>query len=924
MAKRQSNYSRLIGYVLPSYGFFLISFLGFIIFAGSQVAIAEWFRQIVDFVSNPIPEQYLYLPVALVVLALVRGLGFYLGSYFMAYVATKLVHDLRSDLFVSIVNLPSKFFDSNTSGHLLSRITFNVSQVSEAGTEAVKIILREGLIVLGLIGYLIYLNWQLTLVLVFTSPFIAGIVFLAGKRLRRVSTRIQNAMGDVTHLSSESINANKEVKLFGRQNSEFEKLVAASDHNRIQSLKLESTNAIASPLIQVILSIALATITWFAIDASVITKMSSGTFIAFFGAAAMLAKPIRQLSITNSMIQRGLAAAEVIFNQIDEKDEEDFGTHKLSNSQGEIEFSNVNFRYEEMDTDSLRNISFSVSKGSTLAIVGSSGAGKSTLVNLIPRFYEVTDGEIKIDGINTKDLSLKSLRSEISFVSQNTILFNDTILNNIRFAKPDASKDDVISAARQACADEFITKLPQGYDTKIGDDGTLLSGGQKQRIAIARALLKDCSILVLDEATSALDSESETFVQEAVDNLKEGKTTIVIAHRLSTVENADEILVLSHGKISERGSHQDLINRKGEYFDLYKNQFTDLEPQLEDRKPVFIPELKIEESTHSSYIENAWYKNKFWIKLFYPLSIIFNLISKYRRRKLSKTSWKPSVKTIVVGNITVGGNGKTPFVIWLVNTLKRSGFKPGVISRGYKSTSKKIPIHIDSNTDVYHSGDEAKIIYNSTNCPVVVGPKRVNSAKYLLDNFDCDVLITDDGLQHYALGRDIEIAMVDGIKKFGNQLTLPAGPLREPVNRLEEVDFVINTNSFFKNESQRKDNEYLMKYKPISWVNIYTKRAYDIQDWPFQKMVHAVAGISNPNNFFSSLRSLGFDVIEHVFPDHYNFSKNDFEELNNLPVVMTEKDAVKCEYLNDNFWYLKIEAQISDNLEKEIVKKIKS
>ena len=310
--------------------------------------------------------------------------------------------------------------------------------------------------------------------------------------------------------------------------------------------------------------------------------------------------------------------------------------------------------------------------------------------------------------------------------------------------------------------------------------------------------------------------------------------------------------------------------------------------------------------------------------MFYPLSIIFNLISKYRRRKLSKTSWKPSVKTIVVGNLTVGGNGKTPFVIWLVNTLKRSGFKPGVISRGYKSTSKKFPLHIDSNTDVYHSGDEAKIISNSTNCPVVVGPKRVNSAKYLLDNFDCDVLITDDGLQHYALGRDIEIAMVDGIKKFGNQLTLPAGPLREPVNRLEEVDFVINTNSFFKNESQRKDNEYLMKYKPISWVNIYTKRAYDIQDWPFQKMVHAVAGISNPNNFFSSLRSLGFDVIEHIFPDHYNFSKNDFEELNNLPVVMTEKDAVKCEYLNDNFWYLKIEAQISDNLEKEIVKKIKS
>ena len=544
MAKKKSNYSRLIGYVLPSYGFFLISFIGFFIFAGSQVAIAEWFRQIVDFVSNPKSDQYLFLPIALVALALIRGIGFYLGSYFMAFVATKLVHDLRSDLFVTLVNLPSKFFDSNTSGHLLSRITFNVSQVSEAGTEAIKIILREGLIVIGLLSYLIYLNWQLTLVLIFTSPFIAGIVYLAGRRLRRVSTRIQNAMGDVTHLSSESISANKEVKLFGRQESEFKKLVSASEHNRIQTLKLESTNAISSPLIQVILSIALATITWFAIDASVITNMSSGTFIAFFGAAAMLAKPIRQLSTTNSMIQRGLAAAEAIFSQIDEKDELDEGKNELKDIDGEIEFKNVNFQYDQTDISSLEEINFSVSKGSTLAIVGSSGAGKSTLVNLIPRFYEVTNGEVRIDGKNVKDFSLKSLRSEISFVSQNTILFNDSIYNNISFADPEANRDKVIEAAKKAHANEFIERLPQGYDTKIGDDGTLLSGGQKQRIAIARALLKNCSILILDEATSALDSESEKLVQAAVDNLKQGKTTIVIAHRLSTVESADEILVL--------------------------------------------------------------------------------------------------------------------------------------------------------------------------------------------------------------------------------------------------------------------------------------------------------------------------------------------------------------------------------------------
>ena len=924
MAKKKSNYSRLIGYVLPSYGFFLISFIGFFIFAGSQVAIAEWFRQIVDFVSNPKSDQYLFLPIALVALALIRGIGFYLGSYFMAFVATKLVHDLRSDLFVTLVNLPSKFFDSNTSGHLLSRITFNVSQVSEAGTEAIKIILREGLIVIGLLSYLIYLNWQLTLVLIFTSPFIAGIVYLAGRRLRRVSTRIQNAMGDVTHLSSESISANKEVKLFGRQESEFKKLVSASEHNRIQTLKLESTNAISSPLIQVILSIALATITWFAIDASVITNMSSGTFIAFFGAAAMLAKPIRQLSTTNSMIQRGLAAAEAIFSQIDEKDELDEGKNELKDIDGEIEFKNVNFQYDQADKSSLEEINFSVSKGSTLAIVGSSGAGKSTLVNLIPRFYEVTNGEVRIDGKNVKDFSLKSLRSEISFVSQNTVLFNDSIYNNISFADPEANRDKVIEAAKKAHANEFIERLPQGYDTKIGDDGTLLSGGQKQRIAIARALLKNCSILILDEATSALDSESEKLVQAAVDNLKQGKTTIVIAHRLSTVESADEILVLGQGKILERGSHEYLIEKKGEYFELYKNQFVDKEPLKEIQKPLFIPKLKIDESSHANFIETAWYKNKLWIKLFYPLSVIFNLISGYRRRQLSKSSWKPKIKTIVVGNITVGGNGKTPFVIWLANLLKKNGYKPGIVSRGYKSASKNFPLEIDSETDVYSSGDEPKIIFNSTKCPVVIGPNRVKSSKYLLNKHECDVLITDDGLQHYSLGRDVEIAMVDGIKKFGNKLTLPSGPLREPINRLEEVDFVVNTNSFLKKEDERKNNEFLMTYKPISWININSKKQIEIHEWPYQKIVHAVAGISNPGNFFSSLRSLGFEVVEHIFPDHYNFSKNDFENLLDLPVIMTEKDAVKCEFLDDNFWYLKIEAQISEGMEQKIIEQIKS
>lgn len=922
MSEKKSYYFRLISYVTPYYGFFILSIIGFIIFAASQVAIAEWFKQIVDFVDNPDPKQTLFLPIALIVLAFIRGIGFYLGNFFMAYVSTKLIHDLRSDLFKTLIALPSKFYDSNNSGHLLSRITFNVGLVKDAGTEAIKVILREGLIVIGLFSYLLYLNWKLSTVLLFTGPFIAAIVYFAGKRLRRISTRLQDAMGDVTHVSSESINANKEIKLFGQQETEYLKFVSASNDNINASLKLESTNSIASPLIQIILSVSLATITWFALDSDVIEVMSSGTFIAFFGAAAMLAKPIRQLSQTNAMIQRGLAASEVIFDQIDEKPEENSGKEILTNSEGTIEFNNVSFSYENTSTKTLSEISFRVEKGKTLAIVGSSGAGKSSLINLIPRFYEVSEGDILLDECSIAKFEISSLRSQISAVGQTTVLFNDTIFNNIKYANPRASNEEIINASKQAHADDFIKNLSDGYDTKVGDDGALLSGGQRQRIAVARAFLKSCSILILDEATSALDSESEKLVQEAIDKLKKGKTTIVIAHRLSTVENADEIIVLNKGKIIERGKHEELLSLEGEYFDLYKNQFSDKSIKPIDGKNIIIPQAKIEETPPKGIIQTAWYENHLWIKFFFPVSIIFSLISRLRKNRLQKLSWKPSQKIIVVGNLTVGGNGKTPFVIWLAKLLLNKGMKPGIISRGYKSNSVKFPLEVNSMTSVSASGDEPKLIFNSTNCPVVISPNRVEAAKFLLKKHECDVIISDDGMQHYKLGRDIEIALVDGYKKFGNGMTLPAGPLREPVKRLNEVDFIISANKFWLNEEDKSSKDKLMTYEPVSWVDLKTGIEKPISEWPLDKLVYAVAGIANPQNFFSTLRSLGFEVIENIFPDHHEFNKADFARLVDLPIVMTEKDAIKCKNIPGNFWYLKIEAKLPDDFAEEIYSKI--
>ena len=650
--------------------------------------------------------------------------------------------------------------------------------------------------------------------------------------------------------------------------------------------------------------------------------MSPGTFIAFFGAAAMLPRPIRQLSMTNAMIQKGLAASEVIFNQLDLKPEINDGIKEINKIKGDISFESVNFSYSENEKI-LDDVSFTVSKGNTLAIVGQSGSGKSTMVNLIPRFYEVLDGQIKIDDFDIKEIKLNNLRSLISIVSQNTVLFNDSIKNNISYAKPMASDEEIFNAARKANAHEFIESLPNGYETVVGDDGTLLSGGQKQRIAIARALLKDAPIIILDEATSALDSESENQIQQAIDNLKIGKTTIVIAHRLSTVENAEKIIVLKGGKIVESGTHDDLLNLEKSYFELYKNQFKDEAEPAKKKLPIAKSQFALTDQKTSNFIEEAWYENKSWIKILIPISWIYRFLFKLFRKRDLSSSWKPDFKTIVIGNLTVGGTGKTPLVIWLANELKKEGLHPGIVSRGYKSTAKDNPILINQSSNASEVGDEPLIIFNNTNCPVVVGTNRVEAAKYLIQNKKCNVLISDDGLQHFKLGRDIEIAMIDGMRKFGNNLLLPAGPLREPIKKLDQVDFVINTNTFYSKEAESKENNFLMTYKPLSWVNLVTQQSIDVSDWNKDKIVYGIAGIGNPNSFFSLLRSLDFQVIEKVFPDHHEFIDTDFFEMNDLPIVMTEKDAIKCKFLkNPNCWYLKIEPVINEDFKTDLFKKI--
>ena len=602
------TYLRLLGYVGWYWAAFSLAVIGLLIHTGAEIAFIDLLGYITDTVSqitgstadsSALPkvgitaglaqqifgdewvgESWLVIPLFLIMISAVRGFGYLIGTYFLAYVANYLVHRLRIDVFNRYLLLPFKFFDQSMSGHLVSVLTFNIQQVTDASTKAVKTVIQHGSMVIGLMGYLLYLNWILTLFFLAVVPFIGLIVVKVSKRFRLISRKIQSAMGDVTHVAQEAVQGYQEVRMFGAVETERTRMETTSHNNRRQNMKMAFTGALSNPFIILIVSFAFAGITGFMLNPIILNTMTTGSFITFIVASGVLIKPIRQLAEVNSDIQRGIAASESIFSIIDTPAEIDAGTYETESASGQLEFSNINFTYEGTEKEVLKDISFSVNPGETIALVGSSGSGKTSLVSLIPRFYNHEQGQILLDGKDVNDFSLANLRSHIAIVSQNVTLFNDTIFNNIAYGELQGRSEERVRAAAQvANASTFIEELPKGYNTHVGDDGVMLSGGQRQRIAIARAVLKNAPILILDEATSALDTDSERHIQVALEHLMKGRTSFVIAHRLSTVEKADRILVLEKGQIIEQGTHKELIGVKGRYAKLYRNQFQ--EPQVD-------------------------------------------------------------------------------------------------------------------------------------------------------------------------------------------------------------------------------------------------------------------------------------------------------------------------------------------------------
>ena len=910
---------RLLGYTFRYKWSFFISVIGFISFAFADIAAVEWIRRIIGYINSEEENFSSFLALSLILIALGRGIGFFVGNYFMSKVGFGIVHDLRAELFQKLHDLPKSYFDANQSGQLINRITFTTTQVSGAASNAVKTLIREGFLLIGLFIYLLILNFKLTLLLIGTAPLIALIVYVAGKRLKKLAKKIQTAMGDVTHIASEAVDGHVEIKSFNAQEYENSRFLEANTSNKNQNLKLEATGNMATPIIQVLVSISLSIVAYFALGAQLGISLDAETFVAFFTAAGLMAKPIRQLSNINIIVQKGLAAANEIFEQLDQEIENDLGD-KSDVIEGNIEFDSVNFSYET-GRQVLSDISFSIKKNETVAIVGKSGSGKSTIANLIPRFYNHSSGNISIDGTPINQFSLEHLRSQISIVNQSPSLFNDTISKNIAYGDDEIDVDKLKESAKLSGCSEFIENLPEGFESEIGDDGVLLSGGQRQRLAIARAFYKDSPIIILDEATSALDTESELIVQEALEKLITDRTTIVIAHRLSTIENASKIIVLNNGSIVETGTHSELIENKAIYHSLYKNKFED-SPEVQNRTSksvqLFMPEYDDEDS--SSFVVDSWYKKSLWLYLLYPFSLIFSyLTSRRRKRYLSNkiASYKSEIPIIVVGNLTIGGTGKTPLVKYIVTELKNKGYKPGIVSRGYGGKFKET-LKVSTDTAVKETGDEAQILAK-LDVPFFIDKNRVRAIKKLTKSHDCDVIISDDGLQHYKMGRHIEIIVIDGKRRFGNNLTFPAGPLRESSKRKDTVDFIVN------NSGPTDENEYLMNISPTKFIHLKSGKAYSIEDWPMHKQVHAVAGLGNPGRFFDLLDKLGFDIIRHPFPDHHNFLSSDIFYLDHLPIIMTEKDASKCkDFDNNKIWYLKIDADVNNKFIDNLDKKLKS
>lgn len=859
-----------------------------------------------------------WVPLALVGIFVLRALGSYLSASCMAQIGARLVRDLRRKMFAQLLNIPAETHDHTPSSDFLARITSHVQGVTTAASKSLTILIRDSLMVIGLVGWMLYVSWVLTAAFLAAVPVFAWLIPSSNRRVRKLSHRMMEALTHTVQNAQEVIQGYRVVKVFQAEPLEKTRFDETTEHYRKRQVRTEQMSALVSSIIMLLVGLAWAGIVYLVTLEGVLETITVGGFVSFMFAMLMLLAPARNLVQVNTRLQQSIAAGQQVFQMLDAPGEQDLGGHSKQDLKESIIYDRITLRYRNADRDALHNVSLTIRRGETVALVGRSGSGKSSLANLLPRFYVPMSGEIRIDGIPINDLRLADLRGLISYVGQNVVLFNDTVRNNITYGVDPDQQHDLDVALRSAHVDEFVDRLPQGLETIIGEGGVQLSGGQRQRLALARALYKRAPILILDEATSSLDSESERYVQEALDKIMEVSTTLIIAHRLSTVERADRIIVLEHGEVVEQGTHAELIQRNQAYRKLYQHQFQDggdIEEPPPRRGELLEEERTLHQAWFTRFAESVWYENSRWVWALRPLSWLYRsgvFLRRIWRRWLNRPSALP-VPVAVVGNLSVGGTGKTPVVVWLALQLRDLGISVGVVCRGYRGSSPTWPREVTAATSPEEVGEEAVLIATQTGCPVFAGPDRAVAAQALCDRHTVSIILSDDGLQHLGLTRQMEILVVDGKRRYGNGLCLPAGPLREPLRRARSADWVL----VHGGEAQPGEYRFDLQVRHL-------RTLLDGNTLPLSHLagqtVHAVCGVGNPDRFLESLADAGINAIPHIYEDHHPFRAEELGFGDGLAVIMTPKDATKCERFAHERWYsLEVDVALDSGVGEEIV-----